>query len=100
MTVKLGDELLLFNSRPPQWRRYFLALLLDGRYYSVLLLYVDISTVDGTTLTMREEISAVIRRTSAWNQRHQGSTMSKKYGCNGIEREGKRGEPVMSRAHE
>ena len=87
MTVKLGDELLLFNSRPPQWRRYFLALLLHGRYYLELLYYVDISTVDGTTLTMREEISAVIRRTAAWSQRHQGSTMSKKYGCNGIERE-------------
>ena len=83
-------ELLLFNSRPPQWRRYFLALLLDGRYYLELLYYVDISTVDGTTLTMREEISAVIRRTAAWSQRHQGSTMSKKYGCNGIEREGKK----------
>ena len=72
MTVKLGDELLLFNSRPPQWRRYFLALLLHGRYYLELLYYVDISTVDGTTLTMREEISAVIRRTAAaWSQRHQ-----------------------------
>ena len=76
-----------------------MALLLDGRYYLELLYYVDISTVDGTTLTMREEISAVIRRTAAWSQRHQGSTM---YGCNGIEREreGKRGKPVMSRAHE
>ena len=90
VTVKLGDELLLFNSRPPQWRRYFLALLLDGRYYLELLYYVDISTVDGTTLTMREEISAVIRRTAAWSQRHQGSTMSKKYGCNGIKRGKKR----------
>ena len=39
---------------------------------------------------MREEISAVIRRTAAWSQRHQGSTMSKKYGCNGIERGKKR----------
>ena len=75
VTVKLGDELLLFNSRPPQWRRYFLALLLHGRYYLELLYYVDISTVDGTTLTMREEISAVIRRTAAWSQRHQGSTI-------------------------
>ena len=62
-----------------------MALLLHGRYYLELLYYVDISTVDGTTLTMREEISAVIRRTAAWSQRHQGSTMSKKYGCNGIE---------------
>ena len=87
MTVKLGDELLLFNSRPPQWRRYFLALLLHGRYYLELLYYVYIPTVDGTTLTMREEISAVIRRTAASSQRHQGSTMSKKYGCSGIERE-------------
>ena len=64
-----------------------MALLLHGRYYLELLYYVDISTVDGTTLTMREEISAVIRRTAAWRRRHQGSTMSKKYGCNGIERE-------------
>ena len=64
-----------------------MALLLHGRYYLELLYYVDISTVDGTTLTMREEISAVIRRTAAWSQRHQGSTMSKKYGYNGIERE-------------
>ena len=67
-----------------------MALLSHGRHYLELLRYVDISTVDGTTLTMREEISAVIRRTAAWSQRHQGSTMSKKYGCNGIERGKKR----------